>query len=168
MENILGVLGIDWKLFLSQALNFFILLVVLRAFVYKPLLAMIKKRNERIKEGLDKAREADIRLHEADGIAKEKLKQADLAAVGIIHQTQEKAKALADSLAKKAEKHQEEVMQQIALAAERQKEEARREVLKGAAELVKKFITKTVQLQPEAIDQALIQKAVSEMKNYED
>jgi F0F1-type ATP synthase membrane subunit b/b' len=41
--GLLGQLGINWKLFLSQAFNFFILLIVLRAFVYNPLLEIIKK-----------------------------------------------------------------------------------------------------------------------------
>ncbi|MEK9178109.1 MAG: ATP synthase F0 subunit B, partial [Patescibacteria group bacterium] len=60
--GIIGQLGINWKLFLSQAVNFFILLIVLRAFVYKPLIQVIEKRNKKIKEGLEKAEEADVRL----------------------------------------------------------------------------------------------------------
>ena len=55
MENqLLSQLGIDWKLFLSQAVNFFILLLVLTFFVYKPLIKIVKERNKRIKEGLGK------------------------------------------------------------------------------------------------------------------
>ena len=71
MQNqLLFQLGIDWKLFLSQTVNFFILLIVLTFFVYKPLIKIIKERNQKIKEGLDKAEEADIRLKEVDNIIK--------------------------------------------------------------------------------------------------
>src|SRR3989338_7233599 len=73
-------LGINWKLLLSQAVNFFILLLVLRFFVYKPLLIVIKERNKKIKQGLEKAEEADVRLKEVDIIAKKKLKKADSSA----------------------------------------------------------------------------------------
>ena len=164
-EGLLGQLGVDWKLLLSQAVNFFILLVILRQFVYKPLLAVIKKRTEKIQEGLQKAKEADVRLHEVDVIAKGKLKEADAKALALIKATEERAKQLEASLKTKAEAHQKELMDQIALAAERQKEEARQNVLKGASELVKKFIVKTVELKPEAIDEALIAKAVAHMQH---
>ena len=165
MEGLLGQLGIDWKLFLSQVFNFVILLLILRQFVYKPLLAVIKKRNERIQEGLQKATEADVRLHEVDVIAKGKLKQADAEALHIIKDTEERAKQLEQSLKTKAEAHQKELMEQIRQTAERQKEEARQNVLKGASELVRKFIVKTVELKPELIDEALIKKAADFLKH---
>ena len=97
--GIIGQLGIDWKLFLSQAFNFFILLLILRAFVYKPLLIVIKKRNEKIKEGLEKAEAADVRLKEVDVIAKGKLKQADQESISMIKKTEEKAKQLEQQIA---------------------------------------------------------------------
>ena len=165
MEGLLGQLGIDWKLLLSQGVNFFILLLVLRQFVYKPLMVVIKKRTEKIREGLEKAKEADVRLKEIDTIGKNKLKHADQQAMDIIKNTEERAKALENTLKLKAEAHQKELMAQIALSADRQKEEARQNVLKGASELVKKFIVKTVELRPEAIDEALIKKAVAELKH---
>lgn len=162
--GLFGQLGIDWKLFLSQAVNFFILLIILRAFVYKPLLIVIKKRNEKIKEGLKKAEEADVRLKEVDNIAKGKIKNAELEAVGIIKITEEKAKQLEKLLQNKAEKEQEELMKQIQLNYQKQQEESKQLVAKQAAELVKKFIVKTVGLRPEAIDEALIEKAVDMVK----
>lgn len=158
--GLLSQLGIDWKLFLSQAFNFFILLIILRAFVYKPLLAVIKKRNEKIQEGLQKAQEADVRLKEIDVIAKGKLKQADLDSINIIKNTQQKAKELEESLKIKAEEHQKALMAQLELNHKRQQEEAKQNILKGVSELVKRIIVKTVELKPQDIDEMLIQKAV--------
>src|SRR3989344_4186362 len=131
--GLLGQLGINWKLFLSQAFNFFILLLILRAFVYKPLLAVIKKRNEKIEEGLENAKVADIRLKEIDGIAKDKIKQAELQSIDIIKDTEEKAKNLEQSLTTKAEMHQKELMAQIEKEHQRQQEESRKLVVKNAA-----------------------------------
>lgn len=163
--GLIGQLGIDWKLFLSQAFNFFILLVILRAFVYKPLLAVIEERNRKIKEGLDKAHEADVRLKEIDVIAKERLKEADVKSMAMIKNTEDKAKQLADELQRKSEEKQAELAKQVQLSYERQKEEAKKMVASQAAELVKKIIAKTVELKPEAIDEALIKKAVSQVNN---
>ena len=159
----LGQLGINWKLFISQAVNFFILLIVLRIFVYKPLLAVVKKRNEKIKEGLQKAKEADIRLQEVDVIAKEHLKKADQESIAIIKSTEERAKKLEESLVKKAEEKQKEILAKAKLSYQHQQEEAKQNVLKGASELVKRIIVKTVELNPKDIDDALIEKAVSQI-----
>lgn len=163
--GLLSQLGIDWKLLLSQAVNFFILLIVLRAFVYKPLLTAIKKRNKRIQEGLQKAEEADVRLKEVDVIARKHLQKADQESVQIIQATQERAKKLEESLVKKAEERQEQMQAQILASQERQREEARQRILQGAAELVKKIIVKTVELNPKHVDDALIEKAISKLND---
>jgi F-type H+-transporting ATPase subunit b len=94
MEGLLGQLGIDWKLLLSQAVNFFILLVILRLFVYKPLFSIIKERNRKIQEGLDKAKEADIRLGEVDRIAAAQLKNAEQESVKIIENSKQNGKIM--------------------------------------------------------------------------
>ena len=157
-------LGINWKLLLSQAVNFFILLIILRLFAYKPLLSVMKKRNERIKEGLEKADQADIRLKEVDGIAKDHLKKADLQAIEIIKTTEQKAEVLKISLQKKAEEHQKQLMDQAEKSYKNQQEENQKLVFGQALELVKKTLIKTVQLKPDAIDEALIKKAVDSIK----
>lgn len=159
--GIIGQLGINWKLFLSQAVNFFILLLILRAFVYKPLLVVIKKRNERIKEGLEKADEADVRLKEIDVIAKKSLKKAEAESMMMMKATEEKAKQLEQTLSKKAEEKQQHLLQQLQVEHAKQQEDVKRKVSKEAAELVKKFIVKTVGLKPEAIDNALIEQAIT-------
>jgi len=165
--GLLGQLGINWKLFLSQAFNFFILLVVLRAFVYKPLLEIIKKRNARIKEGLDKAQEADIRLKEIDNIGKEKIKEAEIKAVGIIKSTEDKAKILDKEIQERTDKKQQEINELLRKSFAKQQEEAQDKVYAGAVELVKKFVAKSVELKPELVDEKLIEKAVSEVKKNE-
>lgn len=164
MSNIFDQLGINWQLFLSQAVNFFILLIILRQFVYKPLLLVMKKRRETIEEGLQKAKEADVRLAEVDVIAAGKLKKADAASVLMIKDTQAKAEALQQELQKKAEDHQKELMAQIELSHRRQQEETKQMVFAEAMELVKKTLVKTVELKPEMVDEALIKKAVLEVK----
>jgi F-type H+-transporting ATPase subunit b len=168
MENeLLNQLGINWKLFLSQVVNFFILLTVLWAFVYRPLIKIIKERNQKIKTGLEKAEEADVRLKQIDEIGKEKIKEAEQESIQIIKATEGKAKILDQEIQKKAEEKQAQMQREAAEQLKKQLEENKKVVLAQAAELVKKTIIKTVELKPDAIDEALIKKAVKEIEKAE-
>ena len=51
MNAFISQFGLDWKLFLSQLVNFILILIILTIFVYKPVLKIIKERNKKIKEG---------------------------------------------------------------------------------------------------------------------
>lgn len=156
-------LGIDWKLLLSQAVNFLLLLIILRLFVYKPILNILKKRQEKIEEGLAKAKEADVRLKEVDIIAKKKLKEADGVAILTIRKTEEKAKELESELFEKAKNKEAALLKKTADEVASQKEQAQREIKKEAVELIKKALAKTVELAPEKIDEALISKAIEQI-----
>ena len=163
--GLIGQLGINWKLFLSQAVNFFILFLILRQFVYKPLLAVIKKRNEKIREGLEKAEVADVRLKEVDNIAKGILKKADQESIDIIEHAKSNAKIFEQTLSRQAEQKNQEMMAQLEVQHQRQREEMKERVLSGAGDLVKRIFIKTVQTSPEKIDEERIDKAVEAMKN---
>ena len=165
MNQLLDQLGINGGLFLSQAVNFFILLAVLTYFVYKPLIKVIKQRNAKIKEGLDKAEEADVRLKEIDVIGKGKIKEAESKSIEIIKDTEERAKILDRELQKKNEEKNLQLQKEVALQLKKQLEENKKTVIAQAAELVKKTIIKTVELDPNAIDDALIKKAVKDVEN---
>jgi len=165
MSSFIGQFGIDWKLFLSQLVNFLLILIILSFFVYKPVLKIIKERNKKIKEGLDKAEEAGIRLKEIDTIGKEKIKAAENKSMEMIKATENEAKVLGRELQKKMEESQLKMQKELQDSYKRQQEEAKNLVLKNAVDLVKKTIIKTIELKPESIDEALIKKAAESAKN---
>lgn len=162
MNDLIEQLGINWKLLLSQAINFFILLAVLTVFVYKPLLAKLKERKEKIEGGLEKAKEADVRLKEIGQIAKNRLKEAEDRSIVMLKETESRAKLLEQDLVKKAEERQKELFQKADESFNRKNEEAQKEILKEAGVLLKKIFIKAVEMDPDKIDDALIKKAVSE------
>lgn len=164
MQQLFEQLGIDWHLLLSQAVNFFLLLTVLRFLVYKPLLKMLHDRKSRIEEGLVKADEADKRLLEVDGIGKRKIKEAEAVAVGIMKKTEDDAKALEAKMLEEAKRKELAAMKNADEALKAKHEESRRAMEQEAAMLVKQAIMKTVELSPNAIDDALIARAVKEVK----
>lgn len=51
----LASIGIDWKLIIAQMINFLILFFVLARFAFKPIVAMLEKREKTIRESLENA-----------------------------------------------------------------------------------------------------------------
>ena len=162
MSELLSQLGIDWKLLLAQAVNFFLLLLVLRKYVYGPLIEMLHTRQARIEEGVTKAAEADRRLHEADATGRAKIKEAEMEAVGILKRTEGEARELEAKLMAEAKRKEAQELANIASLLRAKEDESRRAAEKEAAALVRRAIARTVELAPEKIDEALIAQAVKE------
>ncbi len=55
MEEIAKVFGIHWKLLAAQMVNFSIALFVLHRYVYKPIFAILEKRQQKLAQGLEDA-----------------------------------------------------------------------------------------------------------------
>ena len=71
MAELLENLEIKWQLLAAQTVNFFILLFVLKKFLYKPMLKFLKERREAIEEGLKKVKEAVKIIKASKGRLKE-------------------------------------------------------------------------------------------------
>ncbi len=57
--GLIAQLGIDWKLLAAQIVNFTILLLVLRKFVYTPVLDMLHKRSSVIAKSIQEAKKIE-------------------------------------------------------------------------------------------------------------
>lgn len=164
MQQLLSQLGIDWRLLIAQAVNFFLLLIILRLFVYKPLLQLLHDRRKRIEEGVMKAEEADRRLVEAEEMKRGKIKEGEATAIGILRKTEVDAKELEARMLAEAKKKEVEALANTQALLRAREEESRRAAEKEAAALVRRAIVRTVELAPEDIDDALIARAVEEAK----
>jgi F-type H+-transporting ATPase subunit b len=164
MSELIYQLGIDWKLLLTQGVNFLILLVALTFFVYKPLVKLMKERNCRIEAGLKGAEEAENRLKEIEKIKSEKLAEADKAAVKVIGEAEKKGQKRMREIMAEAEIKAGQTMEEAALIAERKKQEELDRLAKNASALIKAAIVKTVELSPDKIDDNLIAKAAEIIK----
>lgn len=88
----LANLGVNWKLFLAQAVNFLILLFILRRFAYRPMLDFLEKRSERIERGLQDAEAAAKKLSEMEEKEKKVLMVARSEAKTLIEAAETAAK----------------------------------------------------------------------------
>jgi F-type H+-transporting ATPase subunit b len=162
METLVEKLGLDWKLLLSQAVNFIILLTVLRLTVYKPLLNLLNKRRKTIEEGLAKAAEADKRLSEISELQKEKIKEAQAEGQEIIRGAENKAKTQEQKILAAAAQKESELLKRASEKAEAQRLEALHTIENEAVGIVRRILEKTVSLSPDKIDDSLIEKAAKE------
>ena len=83
--------GFDTKIFLSQVVSFVIVALVLRQFAYKPILAVLEERRQRIAEGLLNAEKIKQQLAEAEQRHAEILAKANAQAQKMIDDARESA-----------------------------------------------------------------------------
>lgn len=83
--------GFDTKIFLSQVISFIIVALVLRRFAYKPILAVLEERRQRIAEGLLNAEKIKQQLAEAEQRHAEILAKANEQAQKMIDDARESA-----------------------------------------------------------------------------
>lgn len=164
MQQFFSQLGIDWRLIISQAIDFGLLLLVLWYFLYKPIIKLLNDRKQKIEEGIIKSKIAEDRLAEVDSIRKEKIKEAEIKAVEIIKKTENDLKNYESKfLAKTKEKEDIELKDFENLLAMK-KEESEEAIKKEVKQLIKSAISKTVEISPSLIDDALIEKAITDIK----
>lgn len=86
-------LGINLGYLIVQILNFGILMVVLRAWVYKPLMNMMQKRHETIEKGLEDARVAAEARENAEKDAASIITEAQTKTAQMIREATDKAES---------------------------------------------------------------------------
>jgi F-type H+-transporting ATPase subunit b len=165
MSPLFSQLGIDWKLLIAQAVNFFLLLVILKMFIYGPLSKMLHERRRRIEEGLEKAKEADERLRDINHMAVEKIKHAEAEGVKIIAKVELEAKEHEAVLMAKAREREAAAILAADERARARDAETHKALDAEAAMLVKQAIVRVVELSPDAVDDALVSRALKDMKH---
>ncbi|MDO8520636.1 MAG: F0F1 ATP synthase subunit B [bacterium] len=98
MEALLAF-GVNWKLLLIQGLNFGLLLLVLYKFLYKPLFALLDKRQLAIEKGL---KDAEAASHEKEKVMREK--------DAILASAREEGGRIADGIRKQATQVEKETL----------------------------------------------------------
>lgn len=109
MQQLLSAFGINWSLLIAQAVNFAIVLVALWYFLYKPVLAMLAKRQAVVAKGVEDAARASEVLSGADADAQARVRAADVEADVILSAARESATAEKTRLLRDAETRSAEV-----------------------------------------------------------
>ena len=102
--------GFDTKIFLSQVVSFVIVALVLRQFAYKPILAVLEERRQRIAEGLLNAEKIKQQLAEAEQRHAEILAKANAQAQKMIDEARESSAHIAERKQQEAVVAAEQIM----------------------------------------------------------
>ena len=155
--------GFEWPLFLSQAISFVIVALLLRRFAYKPILGVLEERRRRIEEGLLNAEKIKKELAEAEKRYQEILAKANADAQKMIDEARESSAHLAERKEQEAIAAAEQILAKAreasALEHERTMVELKRElghlVVETTAKVTGKVLTSDDQrrLQEEAARQ---------------
>ena len=151
---ILGIadLGINLPVLLGQLLSFTLLLIVLRLLVYKPILAMLDERRERIREGLSAAEKGREQALEASLEAQQQIEAARAEGQNIVAQAQQVSSRI------QADAQQQALTQQEAML-QRARSEIQLERDAAISELRKEFADLTIAAAEKVIGQSLDRQA---------
>lgn len=138
MESvILGIqtLGINTVGLVAQIVNITLLLIILRAVLYKPILRMLDQRAERIKEGMNNAEAVKLELARTrDDYAAAMAKARD-EAQGIIAQALDEGQRLREAARAEARQEAEALVERARAQITRDREEASRALRAEVADL---------------------------------
>jgi F-type H+-transporting ATPase subunit b len=147
---LLGItdLGINLPVLVGQLFSFTFLLLVLNAFVYKPILKMLDERRERISEGLNAAQRGQEQAAEASREAQEQIAEARREGQTIVANAQQVAQRLQEEGRVQALAQQEQML-------ERAQREIQLERDNAIAELRREFADLTIAAAEKVIGQSL-------------
>jgi F-type H+-transporting ATPase subunit b len=153
MSGLFGQLGIDWRLLLGQGVNFFILLLLLSALVYRPLVRILDQRRRTIEKGLSDAARAVEELQSVEKVSAKRLAQADAQALTIVEAANRKGQERLEELHAEAEKKAEVTLASAKKIAEQQRIEALGKVKAEARGLMAAALARAVEIRPDQVDE---------------
>ena len=130
--EILKNFGVDPYLLGAQIVNFLIIFYLLKRFLYKPVLGMLKKREDKIKEGIKQAEEAQATLEKTLDQEKKILTKAQEEAKKLI----ESARLQAGDVSREIEENTKRQAEKILLDARAQIEQDGQKMEKELSEKV--------------------------------
>ena len=148
---------------MSQGVNFLILLSALTFFLYRPLTELMKERKRRIEKGLADAEEAGRKLGEIEKIKTEKLAEAQSEALKFMEVSEREAAKRSKAVLSEADKKADEILNEASEIAEKKKLEELENLKREASSLIREAIARTVELDPKAVDERLISKALDKL-----
>jgi F-type H+-transporting ATPase subunit b len=142
--DILNTFGLNPYLLIAQIVNFLILLYILKRYLYPPLFKVFKKREEIIKESIQKAEENEKILEKSKVAEKDIIAQAKKTAEEIIKEAREQSSDMLKQAETDTKKQTEKMINDAKSQIELESAEARKQLnnyaIKLSLELLKKSL----------------------------
>ena len=145
-------LGLNLPVLVAQLVNFFLLLVLLRIFLYRPILEMLDRRKQRIQEGEQAAEQSKEQASQAEADVATQIEEARQQSQALVAQAQEASNRIQEDSRNQAK-------QEADLLLERARNEIQLERDQAVAVLRSEFADLTVNAAEKVIGQSLDRQA---------
>lgn len=166
MEALLGSFGFDPKLFIAQIINFLLLAYIFKRFLYKPMLSVIKNREDKIRKGLLDSEEAKKLLEETESQKRAILKETQVESDKIIETARTLASEIREKSLVQAKADSEKLLTEAKLQATLEMEKMRKEIknmsLDASRAILEKIASTTLTKDEQ---EKFLAKAMQEIKN---
>src|SRR5919199_2536678 len=150
MEAIAGTLGLNVPGLLWHAFNFIVLLVLLRLFLFKPVVGMLEARAQRVRDSMDQAEQARRAAAQAESDRQALLAETRREAEQIRARADEQAKRIIDEAASRADERARQILEQAETSRQQMQQQMLAEVRAQLADLVVSAVDRVTR---HAIDQ---------------
>jgi F-type H+-transporting ATPase subunit b len=136
MESIAGTLGLNVPGLLWHSLNFIVLFLLLRQFLFKPVVGMLDARAQRVRESMEQAEQARRAAEQAEADRQTLLNETRREAEAIRARADEQAKRILADAEARAHERQQQIEQQAEASARQIEERVMAQVRAQLADLV--------------------------------
>jgi F-type H+-transporting ATPase subunit b len=156
----IAALGFSLPALVSNLINFTILLVVLRLFLYKPVLKLLDERRARIQEGLERAEQAASEASASEAEARAAVEAAQLQGREFVAQAQAGAMQLRTELEERARADAEQIVARAREEVQIERDQAIELLRREFADLT---ITAAERVTRQTLDRAAHQRLIDEV-----
>ncbi len=163
--DFLKTLGFDPVMLGAQIINFLIIFFLLKRFLYKPVMDMVKKREDVIKEGLKQAEESRLTLEKTIEKEKKILSNAQDEAKKIIEDTKTQALEISKEIEQNTKKQTEKMIMEAKTQIEQEAKNLERKLTENVSILAGNMISKTLEgMFGEKEQKQIVEKAIKDIK----
>jgi F-type H+-transporting ATPase subunit b len=149
IEQIARTFGVDWPHLIAQIISFCIVCALLQRFAYRPVLAMLEERRQRIAKGLANADQIKAELARIEAQRQETMAQVNVQATRLIEEARAAAVRVHQQETQRAIAAAEQIVQKAREATEREhdrmlaelKREVGRLIVQTTAVVIGKILT---------------------------
>ncbi len=163
--ELLEALGINLKILFAQLFNFAILLFVLWRFAYRPILDLLKQRREKVSQGVQDAKSAELKLGEAKEKERVVIIEAKKEAQNIIDEARERAETKKQAILDKAKEEVGQVINAEKKKIQQEKADTLKSIKADISGLVVLAVERVMKEKIDStIDKKIIKEAIKDLK----
>lgn len=133
--NFIGTLGLNWKLFIAQLINFGIVLFILWKWIFKPIAQALEARRLRIEESVRAAQNLEKRIKEFEQNKEKRFKEARREADEIMRKAMLETEKVKQEIIDNARKEADKILKEVEITIEAEKKEMLQAIRQEAADL---------------------------------